>query len=196
MPFASRYLLNEKPVSLRKYFLRRLTRLEPPYIINMVMLAPLVLLINRVPARQVLEHLAASVTYVHNIVYGTGSLINGVAWSLEVEVQFYVLAPVLALLFTTARATARRMTIRPIGVFAALQRVYSVHSYGFHLGNQFPDYFLAGFMLADLYATSWKSNARPVGARANQGVGFWLRRRLVLPRLVADARAADLRPAA
>ncbi|HYH16354.1 MAG TPA: acyltransferase family protein, partial [Flavisolibacter sp.] len=36
LPFAKAYLKSDDPVSLKRYYLRRLTRLEPPYIIALV----------------------------------------------------------------------------------------------------------------------------------------------------------------
>ena len=37
LPFASHYLCQTRAVSLRAYFLRRLTRLEPPYVLSMLL---------------------------------------------------------------------------------------------------------------------------------------------------------------
>src|SRR5580692_2669668 len=37
MPFAAARLEGKRPVSLKKYFLRRVTRLEPPYILCLVL---------------------------------------------------------------------------------------------------------------------------------------------------------------
>ena len=42
--------------------------------------------------------LLASLAYSHGLVFGSHSLVNGVAWSLEVEWQFYLLAPLVFLL--------------------------------------------------------------------------------------------------
>ena len=39
IPFASGYLLNAPSVNLKKYFVRRLTRLEPPYFISLFVYA-------------------------------------------------------------------------------------------------------------------------------------------------------------
>ncbi|HEY4780476.1 MAG TPA: acyltransferase family protein, partial [Chthoniobacterales bacterium] len=38
LPFAAHYLKGAAPVNLRKYYLRRLTRLEPPYIVALLVL--------------------------------------------------------------------------------------------------------------------------------------------------------------
>ena len=42
---------------------------------------------------------AERLAYVHNAVYASESPINNVTWSLEIEVQFYLLAPLLASVF-------------------------------------------------------------------------------------------------
>src|ERR1041385_2546371 len=39
LPFARQHLLDAKPVNLRSYFVRRITRLEPPYIISLALFA-------------------------------------------------------------------------------------------------------------------------------------------------------------
>lgn len=49
LPFATAHLANKKPVSLKKYFLRRVTRLEPPYIISLLLFFVLKILGEGVP---------------------------------------------------------------------------------------------------------------------------------------------------
>ena len=56
-------------------------------------------------------NLIASLLYQHNLIYGHGSAINGVAWSLEVEVQFYLLAPLFAAVFSIQSVLARRAVL-------------------------------------------------------------------------------------
>ena len=88
--------LGSSPPRIGRYFLRRLTRLEPPYIISLLLVAAARVLWQP-ESEDLYAHFGASVLYIHNLIYGAHSTINGVAWSLEVEWQFYVLAPLLML---------------------------------------------------------------------------------------------------
>src|ERR1700730_9322603 len=100
LPFAQMYLKREKKVDLKRYYLRRLTRLEPPYIVVLIILfIAEVYLLNKYSFNYLLPHFFASLFYVHNLVYHEVSKILPVAWSLEVEVQFYILAPLLCCIF-------------------------------------------------------------------------------------------------
>lgn len=76
----------------RGYFLRRLLRIEPPYILVLVAFFVVQALILHDP-RVGWGNFLASLFYVHNIVYNDFSPINPVAWSLEIEVQFYLILP-------------------------------------------------------------------------------------------------------
>ena len=108
LPFAAHHLSGAPAVSLRKYYLRRLTRLEPPYFVTIFLLLPLGLWIHPAPASAIIPHLAASLAYLHNLIYGDQSTVLGVAWSLEIEVQFYLLVPLLTLVFAIRSASLRR----------------------------------------------------------------------------------------
>src|SRR5207248_8852502 len=96
LPFASFYRGLGPQVSLRQYFLRRLTRLEPPYILNLAVFFALKVASQQYGFRELLPHFLSSCFYLHNLVYADESLVNTVTWSLEIEVQFYVLVPLLA----------------------------------------------------------------------------------------------------
>lgn len=102
LPFANHSLQNAPRVNLKKYFIRRLTRIEPPYFIAVALFFLLsVVILKEFSFNQGFKSLLASLTYQHNLIYGRQvlPLLLPPAWSLEVEVQFYVLAPVLALLY-------------------------------------------------------------------------------------------------
>ncbi len=160
VPFASSYLCNAPKVNLKKYFMRRLTRLEPPYILNLLVWAAVLAVLLHRSAREIIPHLMASMVYLHNLIYNSDSTINGVTWSLEVEVQFYVLVPLLALMFAIRDAWTRR------GAIMALMLASSALSLGFsqvrtHASIAFYlPFFLAGLLLSDLYVTraEWKQS--------------------------------------
>jgi peptidoglycan/LPS O-acetylase OafA/YrhL len=158
LPFARMHLLGGPPVRLRAYFLRRVTRLEPPYLLNLLLMFAALLLFKGASAAVLAPHLAASALYQHSLVYGEMSLINGVAWSLEVEIQFYVLVPVLTAVFAVSRARERRALLVAAILIAACVHLIPAEILGrlaltivYFLG-----YFLAGFLLADMYLVSWR----------------------------------------
>jgi peptidoglycan/LPS O-acetylase OafA/YrhL len=166
LPFA-RHRLTAKPrPSLRKYFARRLTRLGPPYVVNLFFAAVALVFIENNSVRSVLPHLFASLFYLHNLIFREPSTINAVAWSLEVEVQFYLVAPLLALLFLIRNALTRRFIT--VASMVAIALVQIAFDWGQNtlasttLAGQL-QFFLAGLLLADLFLTvihRWKHDWR------------------------------------
>jgi peptidoglycan/LPS O-acetylase OafA/YrhL len=160
VPFVNERVLGKERVELRAYFLRRLTRIEPPYAIALALFTVGWLLVGREP-ELTLRHALASLFYVHNLVYGAfhPQAINMVTWSLEIEVQFYVLAPVLARVFLVPSARARRLALVGAIVLSAVLVELARRA-----GNEPPlsiltqiPYFAAGFLLADLYVVDWSA---------------------------------------
>jgi peptidoglycan/LPS O-acetylase OafA/YrhL len=152
LPFASAQLRGARPVELRKYFWRRVTRLEPPYILCLLLFYALKVAAGRGTAVSLFPNLFASIFYVHNIAFGEPSVINFVAWSLEIEIQFYILAPLLAFVFMIPRP-ARRRTILVVAIALAtgLGALVSGNFVLSHSLLEDAQYFLAGFLLVDLY---------------------------------------------
>ncbi len=157
LPFAQSFLEKRPRPKLSDYFLRRVTRLEPPYLINLLLLFTLLCLKNGGFADKI-WHLLASCTYTHNLVYGEFSTINFVAWTLEIEVQFYLLAPLLAYVFALEKTWLRRTVILTamlgLPLFVWLAGLKAELNLGGHI-----QYFLAGFLLADFYLESWRDDA-------------------------------------
>ena len=162
LPFAAHHLSGAPAVSLRKYYLRRLTRLEPPYFVTIFLLLPLGLWVHPASASAIIPHLAASLAYLHNLIYGDQSTVLGVAWSLEIEVQFYLLVPLLTLVFAIRKTRLRRCVL--IGLtFATLaaQLLLVPHHPRVQLSIlAYLQFFLMGFLLADIFLTTWKDSSR------------------------------------
>ena len=108
LPFAKRYFNNQK-VALKPYFIRRLTRLEPPFIISLIVLLIAQIVYFHTSFQELQSHFVASLFYVHFLVFGTWSTINPVTWSLETEVQFYIIAPLLFLIFKQVNFIVRHL---------------------------------------------------------------------------------------
>lgn len=156
LPFARHFLAGSKPVSLRKYFLRRITRLEPPYLLAVLLFLVLFTFYQGGLTGDTLRHALASATYSHSLIYATMTPINPVSWSLEVEIGFYILAPIIMLLYAVRGKLLRR------GIFVALIALISAAQYW--SGHPSPrvelsiaysiQYFLAGLLVADIHVLS------------------------------------------
>jgi peptidoglycan/LPS O-acetylase OafA/YrhL len=160
LPFAAHHLKGAAPVNLRNYYLRRLTRLEPPYFVTVLVLFALGLWVQGKTQAALYPHLGASLCYLHNLIYGAQSPVIGVAWSLEIEVQFYVLVPLLTLLFAVRNQRLRRLsmvglTLTILSAQALLLRYSPRLSLSIVAYLQF---FLIGFLLAEVFLTDWKGS--------------------------------------
>jgi peptidoglycan/LPS O-acetylase OafA/YrhL len=159
LPFAKGYLLNGRRPSLRQYLFRRLTRLEPPYIVNLLFRFALLPLATADTFSDLLPHLLASMGYLHNIIYGSMSRINFVAWSLEIELQFYLLAPLITSVFMIRSKIGRRLLL--VALIIIFPLIASALN-GFPRVNlsilSAAHYFLTGFLLVDIYLIEWDQN--------------------------------------
>ncbi len=156
LPFAKHYLKNDKKPLLKDYYLRRLFRIEPPYFIVMILLFIAgVFIFHQYTFSQGIPNLLASLTYTHNLFYGrdTLPLINAVAWSLEVEVQFYLLAPFIAKIFAYKPRLRRSIILVLILIFVCLQNTFKAPFLSIY---DFLQYFFIGFLLADLFVSGDK----------------------------------------
>jgi peptidoglycan/LPS O-acetylase OafA/YrhL len=161
LPFATWRLDGAKPVSLRRYYLRRVTRLEPPYLSMLAVYFAVrhVLDVSKTPDPW--ARLFTSATYTHNLVYAERSEINDVAWSLEIEVQFYILAPLIGCIFLLRSPVLRRcLLVAAITLGMTAASIFSSPKEYARLWLSLPMYlhfFLIGFLLADLFVTQrWR----------------------------------------
>ena len=160
LPFARRELLDapgiaRRQFSYRAYLIRRVTRLEPPYVLTLLLRFILILAAFHTTAYELAPHFLASLFYLHNAVYGSMSPISPPTWSLEVEVQFYLLAPLMACVFLIRSAGYRRgLLIAAILAPALISQLYFSTNSRVALslaGNL--QYFTAGLLLCDFFVT-------------------------------------------
>ena len=148
---------NEKKPKLSDYYMRRVTRLEPPYIISLIFLLLIHLFVNH--EHSVVElwnSFTASLFYSHFLVFGTWSIINPVTWSLETEIQFYILAPFLCLFLFKNRKNIQWIVLITVTIliFILSEKVVRLYPVFSHLSNSILAYlpnFLVGFAVAAIY---------------------------------------------
>jgi peptidoglycan/LPS O-acetylase OafA/YrhL len=152
LPFARHFFAGAQPVSLRKYFIRRLTRLEPPYLLSILLFVILLFVYTRRFSAGVLTHAAVTMLYLHRLVYGERTFINPVSWSLEIEIQFYILAPLFMQIYRVRGKLVRRGFIASLIVAISIFQFAIVHSPRASESILFyAQFFLMGLLMADLY---------------------------------------------
>jgi len=158
LPFAEHYLRGAKQVSLKQYFIRRLTRLEPPYIISLLIYFGVRWLAQGSLHASSISDLFLSLFY-STFAFHKLSTINYVTWSLEIEVQFYIFAPLLCTLFAVKSKIFRRFilagTVLILGAFKTF-----VFNQPLWCLLDFLHYFVVGLLLCDLYLVSWEKTSR------------------------------------
>jgi len=176
MPFAEAHLQGAAGVPLGRYYGRRLTRLEPPYMINLLVLSAWLILRGHHTASELWGHLIASLFYVHAPVFHRGSVINPGAWSLEVEVQFYLLAPLLCQLFRIRNVAARRTLLILVMLFSSAGNWF-IHGKPLFISQSLPGYlhyFLLGILLADWYLVEGARGFTKSVTWDLLGLGAWI----------------------
>ncbi len=190
LPFARQHVAGGRQVRLGDYYLRRVIRLEPPYLIALAIMTALAVAVRGARLGDLLPHFLASAVYGHFFLYGRGSDILPVAWSLEIEAQFYLVAPLLAVVFRLRAASLRRSVIfLAIVAAGSLQSLatYPAHApmHGWTILSAI-HWFLAGFLLADCQVSGdLDPGRRPaiwdaVGCAAWIGIFFVVQQRFCL----------------
>ena len=91
-----------------KYTLRRFKRIAPPYYIVLIATFVIVAVIGFIPSGgrhfeeshvPLLPSLIVSLFYLHWPVYGEWPRLFGAGWTLEIETQYYIIAPALTLIY-------------------------------------------------------------------------------------------------
>jgi peptidoglycan/LPS O-acetylase OafA/YrhL len=159
LPFVERRIKATTGSDLARYFVRRFTRIEPPYVVAMVLLFLVARTMDGSPS---LASLAASLGYVHQMVFSIPSPANGSAWSLEVEVQWYVLVPLLSVLLLRGSTLQRRLSLVLLIVGALLfqMEIAAGSPRAFTSVLSWLQFFLVGWLLAEITVTGRKPDPR------------------------------------
>ena len=173
LPFAGHYLSKGPAVKVGRFYLRRLTRLEPPYILALLLLYGAAELMHNVHTSEpgFSSGLPLRLVYAYFIVRGVAPTLDGVTWTLEIEVQFYLLAPLLAQVFKLA-TVPRRLTL--IMMICGGPLLASMVPRGELSLLGFLQFFLMGFLLADLHCPGAGAGRRPSLAYDCLGLGCLL----------------------
>ncbi len=168
IPFANQYINGGKKTDIKKYYLRRLTRVEPPYFTVIILLFVLLLATKThmtiggnifnpnhyfsgpITFSELWPSFLASLCYVHLIVMQHAPYLTVVAWSLEVEIQYYCSGPLLFKIYTLKKYTRRIIMILATIAIVLLHDIYQPKTETIYWFFQF---FIMGIFLADLYVT-------------------------------------------
>lgn len=148
MPFYNNYVNKVPGFSYKNYYFRRVTRLEPPYIIHLLLLFFLMVFVLKTKTfSETFPRLLASIFYSHEIIYNQKPIINTVLWTLEIEIQFYIIAPLLAFVFKLKNTYRRLILIGLIVLF----RYSGLSFFSFPTIFNYFHFFIIGFLALDVY---------------------------------------------
>lgn len=166
LPYAAHYLQGEKKPLVKNYFRRRLIRIEIPYIIALTFFFILSITLYQ-------SGFSFLPNYLAGLVYGHGLIFDGdhnpllfVAWTLEIEVQFYLIVPLLCRVFALPVMVRRSLLIGGIVFFSWLSDggwpAFS-DSFWHHTVFRHLEWFLPGLLLADWYLSPTLRTIREKG---------------------------------
>lgn len=158
IPFFNQYWFNGKKVDLKNYFIRRLTRLEPPFLVAVTGFLVVHLSVLGASFVEIVPNYLATIFYVHTAIFNEYSIILPVTWSLETEVQFYILIPFLASWVLKSHSSKIKAIV--IGLFLFFGSIYlreiylTENTFGMMANiSGFLSHFMVGIFFSYFYLT-------------------------------------------
>lgn len=186
LPFLRHYLLGQRRVEVGDYFLRRLKRLEPPFLISLFLFFFLRALSPLPSLEKPWLSMLAGIFYSHVIAFGESNPINPVTWSLETEAQFYLIVPVLFwILFRRSQRWFSLVLLLLLIVGSIYFREYVQLRQMDHLMHSLPVY-LSNFLMGTAFAWLYLSYPKFFSTRHIAGdllgvFSWWLMFRFYKP---------------
>jgi len=166
----------------KKYFKRRLTRLEPPYLLVMLTSFLSLLFLTHmgidtvtsgtqsysVKSIPLYKSFLASIFYLHGLIFHSYPRLNPLAWSLEIEFQFYVAAPILIIAaIYISKIFKKKHSI--VSIFILMVLIFKTFEYLFISGDlqkylvlDYIQYFFLGFVLCYFYENGRFQKSTPL----------------------------------
>jgi peptidoglycan/LPS O-acetylase OafA/YrhL len=155
IPFINQYYFQGRKVDIGDYLYRRLTRLEPPFIVSLVVFFIAQVVLWKQEVLEMLPHFFSGLFYLHVFSYGVPNPINPVTWSLETEAQFYLILPLLVLLiFRLKNQVVRAFLFLGLMGVSIFFRGYTLSAGLSHIGSSILVYFVnfgTGIIFAWIY---------------------------------------------
>jgi peptidoglycan/LPS O-acetylase OafA/YrhL len=92
------YLKNKDKFNLKSFYSKRFWRIYPPYILVLLVVSVVKKSSYFYSTTGIFKHLLSHIFFVHNFADSTFFSLNGSFWSLALEVQLYIIYPLLLLL--------------------------------------------------------------------------------------------------
>lgn len=154
MPFLKYYLHQGKKIDIKQYFIRRLTRLEPPFIISLLALMFAQIVLQHKNILETIQHFIAGIFYAHYPIYGQANPINPVTWSLETEAQFYITLPLLLAVLFLFKKRSQQLVVFVIMLSAFLWFKHLIYIHQIkHIANSI-FYYFPFFAVGTIYAAA------------------------------------------
>ena len=130
LPFFKSLKSSNKIVLNVSYFFKRFRRIEPPFFISLLIIYSVLLFSETLNFNDSFFNFLATFFYSHKILYGEWSNINPVTWSLETEIQFYIIIPFIFIFF-------QRLNVKQLKFLIFITFFCSLFFDHFNLLNQY-----------------------------------------------------------